>query len=663
MVSRKSSKRSRKAVSKKISKNSRLAKPNTPLGQLKMEMAVMFDGKNTVWKKIPYLGSIGEFLDFFQKSDSEFDRDSDLTTAFIRMWYNKLKKEKALKIAFIVFIRNCVGASYADKIPYYIGGNINASTSEKTIDEIYTACKHILLCYLLHRHTDPSAAGHLLTDSSRKAMALINSRRTKKTKPSQLLKAIQREVVFKDLASLSGECKNYSTNMLTVYEVIDECINAFEEKDKGSLNSMQINQGSQTSVFNNDKKSLFCEVATNKFMGDVKYILTHDEGDVFYLQKKFKIPSEMLPIPENTPAENQAFTDPNNLANRASQHHNPDIENEESTDDTVTFDGVDYVIGIKDGEGPFDENTDWAKALKLPDDIKKKAAKLGTTIALKSKTPDNILENLNKYLSKLKIAAKNNGITQDLDDKQNLNARFWWGIVGALTLKNNLDIHYPFEVDGRAVEGMDKKMLKMVCMEWFRFAPAFFHHLESNNIESLKEKAPPGGENIVDTLIAIQNEHPEYFDSSTAAGNKFDEAVAFREAVIVPYFHKRRTTDIAQKLKASSNLTHTDSFSMSEWDRISSEGSSDMGNNNSNMGNNSMGFDILNNAFQNSEFGRRRHMNSFTGRMTRPSSSFGRTFVEFSKDKNVIRNAKHGRQVLGRSFGRSRRRSNDPFEL
>ena len=271
--------RRRRSKSRVPGSGHKVAGKNVLVGECKIMMAV-YSGNTLVWKPIKSVGSINDI----QRSlgGENVDPTKDLTLYFRKLWFMKLSKEKALKVAYISFIQECIKKSYLGLVPNWLGKKVTfRGMSDRDIEDMYMAAYHVLACMLLYRYDNTMnngaghAAGHLLTeDSKRHIMEFQKSGKYNNAK--ELYEGMKRRVHFKELSTIQGECKNYDNRHMTIWDVISGVINT-------KLNSKP-NLGK--SRLNGNGKDFLCKTESKRFFDIVKYLLSHDQGLVDFLLYK-----------------------------------------------------------------------------------------------------------------------------------------------------------------------------------------------------------------------------------------------------------------------------------------------------------------------------------------------------------------------------------------
>ena len=145
----KSKSKSRRRSSRK-SKSSK-SKSFAMLGEIKTEMFIQPSiGKKAKWVKLPpYLGTIKEFKNC---AATGFTDEDSINEVMVKLWFMKLRKQRAVKIAFINLMQNCLFLSYQKKLPSWFNKKIKSNTPSSFIKDYYQKAKRILACYLLYRN-------------------------------------------------------------------------------------------------------------------------------------------------------------------------------------------------------------------------------------------------------------------------------------------------------------------------------------------------------------------------------------------------------------------------------------------------------------------------------------------------------------------------------
>lgn len=212
-------------------------------------------GKKLKWVKVPCVGSLREL--------GTVDVDEDLTKSFVRSWYLKLRKAKALKIAFIVFMQRCVALSYFDRLPTWFGKKIRYKTSDITVQDYYLKAKRILAAYLLYKHDgidgNFETAGHLATRKCvRKINALTAYPKFKALEVYRQNRKIASLIKFKKIDSIKAEVKNYDNRIMSIWDIIRAC-----RAKTGRIHSLS---------------SIICQDEYKKFVETVELVMNHPEG-------------------------------------------------------------------------------------------------------------------------------------------------------------------------------------------------------------------------------------------------------------------------------------------------------------------------------------------------------------------------------------------------
>jgi len=235
-------------VSKKKSKvNSRSMRE---LGEVRIKMWVQPSiGKKPQWVDIPIKGTLFSQLKTEMDSLKVDYSKADISVALIKLWYKKLRKETALKIAFIVCMQRCVYYSYL-KRPSWFGKIIKSTKDKKTIDDYFHKARVILCNYLTFRYdknNGKGSAGYLRTKKSENEI-IIKSRELvrhpkfhtigveKQQKKLQSIEATKGK--FKTFDTLKSQCSRYDNRMMDIWDIVT----GLKDIDEGIFGKMPCRQ-------------------------------------------------------------------------------------------------------------------------------------------------------------------------------------------------------------------------------------------------------------------------------------------------------------------------------------------------------------------------------------------------------------------------------------
>lgn len=216
-------------VSKKKSKvNSRSMRE---LGEVKIKMWVQPSiGKKPQWVDIPIKGTLFSQL---QQEMKGVNNQADISVALIKLWYKKLRKETALKIAFIVCMQRCVYYSYL-KRPSWFGKIIKSTKDKKTIDDYFHKARVILCNYLTFRHDSNNgkgSAGYLRTRKSENEIIIKSRELVRHPKfntidvedqEKKLLSIQATKGKFKRFDTLKSQCSRYDNRMMDIWDIVTD---------------------------------------------------------------------------------------------------------------------------------------------------------------------------------------------------------------------------------------------------------------------------------------------------------------------------------------------------------------------------------------------------------------------------------------------------------
>lgn len=155
------------------------------------------------WVRVP--NYIKNLTDAVNSADGETSFE-ELNKAVANFWYNKLHKEKSLKLLFINFVQRCVASNYFGKVPTWFSKRLSSRSSDTCIEDYYRKARRIIVSFLLftnheydHMKGDPVklayAAGHLIAKTSMKNILEIAHVETNRLKQKQM---IRDALAFKD---------------------------------------------------------------------------------------------------------------------------------------------------------------------------------------------------------------------------------------------------------------------------------------------------------------------------------------------------------------------------------------------------------------------------------------------------------------------------------
>ena len=217
-------------VSKKKSKVNSLRMRQ--FGEVKIKMWVQPSiGKKPQWVDIPIKGTLFSQLAKEMENVNNGDKQADISIALIKLWYKKLRKETALKIAFIVCMQRCVYYSYL-KRPSWFGKIIKSTKDKKTIDDYFHKARVILCNYLTFRHDSNNgkgSSGYLRTRKSENEIIIKSRELVRHPKfdtidveqQQKKLKSIEAtKGKFKSFDVLKSQCSRYDNRMMDIWDIV-----------------------------------------------------------------------------------------------------------------------------------------------------------------------------------------------------------------------------------------------------------------------------------------------------------------------------------------------------------------------------------------------------------------------------------------------------------
>ncbi len=240
-------------------------------------------GQKPKMVKVPYIGSFTELAkdagNYGKIKDDPVTVDTDLTELFVRSWYLKLRKAKALKIVFIDFMQQCVRASYYGHLPNWFKKRIRYKSSDASVKEYFLKARRILGAYLLYQFdTGGRAQGNLLTEKSlRNMMAILMEYKYGTLPPYQQMSKILSRLSFKPYEALLGEVKAYDRRLKSIFDIIREIDHSHQHRNSvvtmTSPRAPPDGTGSDAARVGGICKNLFA-----RFVKLVKLVMNHPEG-------------------------------------------------------------------------------------------------------------------------------------------------------------------------------------------------------------------------------------------------------------------------------------------------------------------------------------------------------------------------------------------------
>lgn len=236
--------------------------------------------------KVPYIGTFNELkYDAGNyggyKGASDISGDTDLTELFVRSWYLKLRKAKALKVVFIDFMQQCVRASYYGHLPNWFRKRIRYKSSDNTVKEYFLKARRILGAYLLYQFdTGGRAQGNLLTNKSfRNMMTVVMDHKYGRMPPQQQMSKILSRLQFKPYEALLAEVKSYDQRLKSIFDIIREIDHS--HWTDGPNNRKHSHRNSIVKMANGDEQAGskgICPNLFHRFKVLVRLVMDHPEG-------------------------------------------------------------------------------------------------------------------------------------------------------------------------------------------------------------------------------------------------------------------------------------------------------------------------------------------------------------------------------------------------
>jgi hypothetical protein len=167
--------------------------------------------------------SISDLCEFLDHVGADKKKLS-ISDGLVSFYYNRVRKQLALKLIFVICIQHCVWRTYNRKLPTWFRKNIRNVRNKKLVEDYFVKAQKIFNCIMLYEPHDDKydVPGHLAKTLALKKAGWATTGRQK-----------HRAIKFKDVNTLKNQCKMYGgKGDLTIFHIVDIILHEDENGPK-----------------------------------------------------------------------------------------------------------------------------------------------------------------------------------------------------------------------------------------------------------------------------------------------------------------------------------------------------------------------------------------------------------------------------------------------